>query len=112
MRDNVWSACGKAKFDVLCIRWIDRIKAKGCKEGGLYRMGAGASKAESRYMQRRRPRARGAQGSKERTKPPFGRRFCKKTKPRQIGVSDRHRVARIPTILKGSEAASFCFRRR
>lgn len=42
----------------------------------------------------------------------FRAAFLRKTKPRQIGVSDGHRVARIPTILKGSKAASFCFRRR
>ena len=45
----------------------------------------------------------GAQVSKERTKPPFGRWSQKKTKPRQIGVSDRHRVARIPTILRAAK---------
>ena len=44
-----------------------------------------ACKAESRYMQRRRPRARGAQVSKERTKPPFGPRFYEKQNPDKSG---------------------------
>lgn len=52
---------------------------------GLISDGAGANKAESRYMQRRRPRARGAQVSKERTKPPFGRRFYEKQNPDKSG---------------------------
>ena len=33
----------------------------------------------------------------------FRAAFLRKTKPRQIGVSDRHRVARIPTILRAAK---------
>ena len=81
------------------------------KREGLYRTERARAKRKALY-------AAAATAGEERASPygknkaAFRAAFLRKTKPRQIGVSDRHRVARIPTILKGSEAVSFCFRRR
>lgn len=81
------------------------------KKRGLISDGAGTSKAESRYMQRRRPPARVRKslrkeqsrlsgGGPEKNKTPTGRGFGSAS-------GGPH-----PHDFKGSEAVSFCFRRR
>ena len=81
------------------------------KKRGLISDGAGASKAESRYMQRRRPPARVRKSLRKEQSRLSGGGPEKNKTPTDRGFGSASGGPH-PHYFKGSEAVSFCFRRR
>lgn len=104
---------GKKGARLFCRKRAARRKRmSACGRGNSAGKGEGLYRAERAQakLKAAKPLYAAAATAGEGRASPYGKNkaafraaFLRKTKPRQIGVSDRHRVARIPTILRAAK---------